>query len=107
MYLFNETIKINHGVHNDWLAWMKVKHIPEIMDTGFFREYRISRLLGTDESDGFTYTIQYLCPDFGAYQDYQSQRAAYFERQLHERYSEQYVVFRSVMKVVEAGGSFN
>lgn len=103
MFLYNETIKIDHSVHNEWVAWMKVKQIPDMMQSGGFMEYSLSRLLGTDETDGFTYTVQYLCSDFGVYQDFQQANAARMERQMQERYANKYVVFRSVMKVIERG----
>ena len=103
MILYNVTIQIDHASHNDWLAWMKVVHLPEMMQTGMFAEYTISRLLGTDETEGFTYSIQYLAHDFGAYQEYQEKYAADLQRKHHERYQEKYVAFRSIMKVVERG----
>jgi hypothetical protein len=105
MILYNVTVKIDHTSHNEWLAWMKVVHLPEMMQTGMFLEYTISRLLGTDETEGFTYSIQYLARDFGAYQEYQEKHAAEMQRKHHERYQEKYVAFRSIMKVVERGDS--
>ncbi len=39
---------------------MKQEHIPEIMATGLFHDYRFCRLLEQDDSDGPTYTIQYF-----------------------------------------------
>lgn len=103
MILYNVTIKIEHGVHNDWLAWMKVVHLPEMMETGYFLEYTISRLMGTDETDGFTYSIQYLMNDFSAYQDYQKNEAAAMQAKHHGRYKDKYVAFRTIMKVIEKG----
>lgn len=104
MILYNVTIKIEHGVHKNWLAWMKVVHLPEMMKTGYFLEYTISRLMGTDETDGFTYSIQYLLNDFGTYQEYQEKEAAHMQSKHHNRYKDKYVVFRTLMKVIERGG---
>lgn len=105
MILYNVTVQIDHSSHNEWLAWMKVVHLPEMMQTGMFLEYTISRLLGTDETEGFTYSIQYLARDFSAYQEYQEKHAAEMQRKHHERYQEKYVAYRSIMKVVERGDS--
>lgn len=103
MILYNVTIKVEHDIHKDWLAWMKVVHLPDMMKTGYFIEYTISRLMGTDESDGFTYSIQYLMPNFAAYQDYQQEHAASMQRKHHARYENKYVAFRTIMKVIERG----
>ncbi|MEM1216763.1 MAG: DUF4286 family protein [Bacteroidota bacterium] len=103
MILYNVTLKIDHEVHRKWLAWMKVVYLPNMMKTGLFLEYTISRLLGTDEVDGFTYSIQYLTKDFSDYQIFQEKHAARMQRALHEEYEGKYVVFRTIMKVVERG----
>ncbi|MEZ4984996.1 MAG: DUF4286 family protein [Saprospiraceae bacterium] len=103
MVLYNVTIKIDHGVHDNWLAWMKVVHLPEMMATGCFYEYTLSRLLGTDETEGFTYSIQYLAKNFAAYQEYQEKHATELQKNHHHRYKERYVAFRSIMKVIERG----
>lgn len=103
MILYNVTIKIDHGVHENWLAWMKVVHLPDMMATGFFYEYTLSRLLGTDETEGFTYSIQYLAKDFSAYQQYHETIAAEMQKRHDHRYGAHYVAFRSVMKVIERG----
>lgn len=101
MILYNVTIQIEHDVHHEWLAWMREEHIPEVMATGCFKEYRISRLMGVDEQDGFTYSIQYLMPHIGAYQDYQKEHALALQAKHNERYKEKFVAFRTLMKVVD------
>jgi hypothetical protein len=104
MILYNTTVKINHDVHSEWVAWMKVVQLPAMMNTGLILEYTISRLLGTDETDGFTYSIQYLMPGFSDYQVFQEKHAAEMQKRMHEKYEGKYVVFRTVMKVIERSG---
>lgn len=101
MILYNITIKVDHAIHSEWLAFMKVVQMPAMMETGLFLEYTISRLLGTDETDGFTYSIQCLSPDFSAYQMYQEKHATRLQKQLSEKYGGKYVDFRTIMKVIE------
>ncbi|MBV6655248.1 MAG: DUF4286 family protein [Mameliella sp.] len=98
--LYNVTVKIDHAVHEDWLRWMRRVHIPAVMETGMFLEHRISRLLGTDESDGFTYSIQYLCPNFTTYQLYQEKHAYHLQKDHQDRYKDKFVAFRTLMKVL-------
>ena len=102
-FLYNVTIQIEHSVHDDWLAWMKRVHMPAMIDTGFFEEYTISRLMGNDETDGFTYSIQYLAPSFSAYQEYQEKQAAAMQKSHDQNFKDKYVAFRSIMKVIEQG----
>lgn len=103
MVLYNITLKINHAVHDEWLEWMRAVHIPDVMATGIFEEYKFSRLLGVDETDGITYAVQYLASSMEAYRIYQEKHAYRLQSALNERYSDQYVAFRSLLTVVEQG----
>lgn len=100
MILYNETIKIEGSIHEEWLAWMKAVQVPEIMATGKFSEHRICRLLHDDEDGGVTYAIQYYSPDMETFQRYQQEDAALFQRKHMERYRDRYVAFRTLMEIV-------
>lgn len=99
--LYNVTIQIEHSVHNEWLSWMDRVHMPAMLDTGYFEEYTLSRLMGNDETTGFTYSIQYLAPSFSAYQEYQEKQALAMQQSHHEKFNGKYVVFRTLMKVIK------
>ena len=98
--LYNVTIKVDIRVHEEWLAWMKRVHVPDVMKTGMFLEYKICRLLGVDESDGITYAVQYLCPDMNTYNRYQAEHAYRLQKEHKERYEGKFVAFRTLMKVM-------
>ena len=42
----------------------KEEHIPEVMSSGQFSDYKFFRLLEQDETDGVTYIIQYFSSTF-------------------------------------------
>lgn len=33
MIVYSVTVNIDSSIHEDWLAWMKSKHIPDVMAT--------------------------------------------------------------------------
>jgi hypothetical protein len=103
MILYNVTVKIDHEAHEEWLEWMKEVHIPDVMGTGMFLEYRICRLLGMDEPDGVTYAVQYFCLDMETYELYQKRYATKLQAELTERYRGKFVAFRTLLEVVENG----
>ena len=100
MILYNVTVKVEHSVHDDWLEWMQAVHIPDVLATGLFTEYKLCRLLGVDESDGTTYAVQYFCPGMPAFQQYQQQHAARLQKEHSDRYKDKYVAFRTLMEVL-------
>jgi len=59
MIIYNVTVNIDESVHLDWLSWMRLVHIPDVMQTGCFLEGRLAQILG-HEQDGVSYSIQYL-----------------------------------------------
>ena len=100
--LYNVTVKIDRAVHDEWLDWMQRVHIPDVMATGLFLEYKICRLLHTEDEDGITYAIQYLCPDMAALQRYQREHAPRLQEEHSRRYRNRYVAFRTLMEVLPA-----
>ena len=103
MVLYNVTVKIDHTAHAEWKAWMLNTHIPDVMATGMFAEYKFCRLMGEDETDGFTYAIQYLAHSMASFQIYQERFAAEMQRQTVHHFSGKYVAFRTLLEVVAHG----
>ena len=103
MILYNVTLKVANEVHSDWLPWMQDVHIPEVMATGHFLDYRMSRLLEVDDSQGPTYSIQYRLANQQHLHDYQENFAPALQKDHVERYGERVLAFRTIMKIVQAG----
>jgi len=100
MIVYNETIKIDERIHEEWLDWIKTVHLPAIMATGKFSENRICRILQEEEDGGVTYAIQYHSPDMDTFKRYQQEDAARFQRMHMDRYRDRYVAFRTLMEIV-------
>ncbi|MEM6965080.1 MAG: DUF4286 family protein, partial [Bacteroidota bacterium] len=96
---YNVTVKIEHGVHDEWLQWMKTTHIPDVMNTGKFLESKICKMIGTDEADGLTYSFQYIAPDMKTFMEYQNEFAKALQKDHSDRYQGKYVAFRSLMEI--------
>jgi len=100
MILYNDTIKIDSSVQDEWVQWMKEVHIPEVMQTGLFTEYRMLRLLEQDESDGITFAVQYLSRSMADYQLYKEKFAPALQQKTLDKYEGKFVAFRTLMVVV-------
>jgi len=99
MIIYNVTVNIEDDVHDEWLAWMKQNHIPDVLATGKFTDARICKLL-VDEQQGTTYTVQYTCDSMDDYNDYQSNHAPRLQKEHLNKFEGKFVAFRSIMKVV-------
>jgi hypothetical protein len=101
MIVYNITIQVNWGIHNDWLPWMKGVHIPEVMDTGMFTHHRMLKLLDMDETDGPTYAIQFFTSHREKYDYYIEQFADELREKSMTLWSDQFHAFRTLMEVVD------
>jgi len=101
MIIYNVTVKINPEVHEEWLDWMKTAHIPDVMKTGRFHSNQIAKVLGQDESDGFTYAIQYTCDDMATLHQYTAKEAPALQKDHMDRYQGKFVAYRTLLEIVE------
>src|SRR5215813_11467381 len=100
MIVYNVTNKILPRIETGWVQWMKEEHIPEIMATGLFTDYKFFRLLDPVEEEGITYVVQYFSSSLENYQTYIEQFSSQLRKKVTEKWNDQFVAFRTVMQVV-------
>lgn len=100
MILYNVTVSIDPEISEDWLNWMRGKHIPDVMATTCFLESRISRIHGEEEG-GATYSIMYLCPNQETMDLYQSKHAPELQKDHSEKFAGRFAAFRTFLSVIE------
>ena len=101
MILYNVTVKIDATISEEWLNWMKTVHIPDVMNTGLFTEYKICEILHDDEDGGVTFAFQYFAKNMEDFQTYQRDHAKALQKEVVAKYKDRYVAFRTLMKVHE------
>ncbi len=101
MIIYNVTINIDESVENQWLDYMKNRHIPDVLKTGCFVKSSISRLL-TRQADetGVSYAIQYHCENIDQYNRYEKEFAPRLQKEHSELYGGKFVAFRTLMEEV-------
>lgn len=99
MIIYNVTVNIENDVREEWLQWMKAKHIPDVMATGYFLENKICKVL-VDEEQGTTYSIQYTCASMDDLKEYQSKHAPRLQKEVSDKYANKFVAFRTLLEIV-------
>ena len=100
MIIYNVTLKVAPEIHEPWLGWLMDTHIPEVLDTGCFRESRVLRMLEVDETEGPTYTVQYTALSKSDYNRYIELHAPVLRQRSFDQWGERFIAFRSVMEGV-------
>lgn len=101
MIIYNLTVKVEPHIADAWLQWLLNEHIPSVMATNCFVDYRVVRLLEVDDSEGPTYAIQYSAESKADYNRYISIHSSKMQKFSFEKWSNHFIAFRSVMEVVK------
>ena len=100
MIIYNVTIKVHPSIVLDWLIWVKVEHIPAILNTGCFTHSATLQLLETDESEGPTYALQFHTESKAQYNRYIELFSNELRKKSYEKWGDQFIAFSSIMQVV-------
>ena len=100
MIIYNVTINIDDSVHDEWLEWMKHKHIPDMLSTGKFSHAKMTKILVEEELGGTSYSIQYTCADKATLERYYSENAKDMRADGEKRFANKFVAFRTELEVI-------
>jgi hypothetical protein len=99
MIIYNVTVSVDKEIADDWLNWMRTVHIPDVMATGMFSDFRILKVV-TGENSGVTYAIQYTCESHEVLENYQTRFAPALQKEHTERYGDKAAAFRTVLEII-------
>ncbi|MEO9803523.1 MAG: DUF4286 family protein [Reichenbachiella sp.] len=101
MILYNVTVSVDESIEADWLLWMKTDHIPRVMDTGFFVERKIFKLLSHEQEGAITYAIQYFADSINHINQYQEKHAEALQSEHTEKFKDKFVAFRTMLEHID------
>lgn len=99
MFIYNVTIKVELEIADNWLSWMLSKHIPDVINTGYFSDYKVVKVL-VDEDDGVTYSIQYRMASLADFDAYQKNAALKLQKEHSEKFADKFVAFRTLLEEI-------
>ncbi len=100
MIIYNVTVNIDNSVHDEWLEWMKSKHIPDVVGTGCFTEGKIFRILVNEES-GISYSVQYSAESMDDVNRYLKEHAEALRNDALRLYKDKFVAFRTLLERID------
>jgi len=100
MIVYNITIKIEPSIEMEWITWQKQEHIPEVMELGFFTDYKFYRLLDQVEKDGIIYIMQFFASSLENYNKYIQQSAPLLRQKTFDKWGDKFIAFRTIMQLV-------
>jgi len=100
MLIYNVTINIDESVHDQWLDWMKDKHLPDMLATGKFSHAKMVKVLVEEDMGGITYSVQYTTQSRDTLEAYYKEDADRLRADVQKMFPNKFVAFRTELEVV-------
>jgi hypothetical protein len=100
MIIYNVTTKVATDAHLQWIQWMREEHIPAMLATGLFQDFRMSRLLEQDDQEGPTYAVQYFTDSLAHYNTFKEEYAQALRQRGYDVFGNRFIAFTTVMQVI-------
>ena len=98
MIIYNITANVDLEIVEDWLLWMKEKHIPKVLETKLFVSATINRIISNSDS-GSAYAIAYKSKSLADLQKYETLFATDLRNEYNLKYSNSAPTFRTIMEI--------
>ena len=100
MYIYNVTINIEESAHDQWVQWMKEKHIPDMIATGKFSKALMSRVHVEEEMGGITYSVQFTTNSKEMLDKYYREDANRLRNETMQLFPNKFVAFRTELEII-------
>ena len=100
MYIYNVTINVEETIHDQWLNWMKEKHIPAMLSTGKFNKAKLCQVMVEEEMGGTTYAVQYTTDSIETLREYYSEQASSLNAKILHLFKDKFISFSTELKVI-------
>lgn len=100
MIVYNVTCSVDRSVAEEWISWMKDKHIPELIKTGLFSSYKILKVLSHDDPGTLSFAVQYYSKSVEDVNEYLETHASRLRNEVQQRYGDRVVAYRTLLEEV-------
>lgn len=100
MILYNITVIIDEGIHDDWLQWIEAYYIPEIMASGMFVSSRLLKVIDSP-NEGVTYCIQFISDSLENYNVFKERFSGLLDAEHDRKFEGRSVNFSTLMEFIE------
>jgi hypothetical protein len=94
MIIYNITCSVDKEIAEEWITWMKDKHIPGLLNAGLFESYKILRVLSHEDDQTFSFAVQYSSQSMDGIQKY------YLNDDIQTRFGERVLIYPTVLEEV-------
>ena len=101
MIVYNISNKVELAIEADWVQWQQQEHIPAIMASGQFTDYKFYKLFKNEDDESATYIVQCFAPTIENYHHYIRNFAPQRRQEAFDKWGNRFIAFHSIMQVVK------
>jgi len=95
MIIYSIHIKIPKNIIRNWENWMQKTHIPDVMKTGMFLNFKFNQSENIQEQEAL-YIIQYTSSNISKYLNYKTIFAIQLQNQHNNKFKNQFSAKREL-----------
>jgi len=101
MLVYSITTIVKKEVEEEWCQWMKEKHIPDILHTGYFNNHKMFKVrIPTSMEGETTYIVHYECESIDDYLSYAEKEAPRLQADSASKFIGKITTARTVMELI-------
>ena len=97
MIIYQVTVAIDPAVEEEWFAWMKNVHIPDVLRTGCFTASRAMRSVDNESSER-VYVFEYEADSLEHYHRYRDNFALALQKDHSDRFAGRFRASRQILE---------
>ncbi len=101
MIIFNTTYSVSDKVYGSFLKWVKEKHVPGMINSGYFSESVVTRVLSDEIDEGSAISIQLKADSIDAVNQWKSEYGDLFQMEISSLFSVEVLYFSTFLEVID------
>jgi hypothetical protein len=101
MIIYNTTYSVSDKVYGSFLKWVKEKHIPQMISSGYFSEFKLSRVLTDEDQEGNSISLQLTAENVNAVSQWREQYGDLFEMEISSLFSVNVLYFSTFLEIID------
>lgn len=101
MLIFNTTFVVSDKMHDKWMKWVREQHLPFMLESDILSKPQIAKIMGVEEQDGTSYSVQFHVKDMNDLEKWHVQYAQKFELQFSQKFGSEVLFFATVLEIIE------
>jgi len=101
MLIFNTTYKVASKVNENWISWTKESHIPFMLNSGNFTKAQITKIVGSEDEEGTSYSVQFHITDMNTLMMWHKNNASAFQNNCAATFGTDVSFFSTVLELID------